>query len=222
MIKIPGYRRTKSFKVLLFKRTLLLLFLVSTQSGIMDGQNPSNPKNNTGIATNNIDSLQLTVLIRNMYSWASRNDSIYFAPVLIRDRVYTGIDWDAQQKALKLFEDSHFFSPEFIKNLRRIAVYQDSIMRFGREKWNEDQLPPYPEADSDPWCDCQDNTAFRKLKVITNLKVMGDIASFAWKADDDFTYEVKAVRVNKKWKISWLQGFDIGNYMITDSGSGLP
>ena len=167
------------------------------------------------------DSLQLLMLIRKVYSWAGLNSDIDFTPSIKRDTIFIGIDWTAQKKAIKQFKDSKLFDNEFINNLQRIAEYQDSVMRYGKEKWDARYIPCFPIADASPWCECQDDFAFTAAIGIIDLNIIKGKASFKWKVINNsnpylngFVYDVRAKKEKGIWKISYLKGFDFKNYIM--------
>jgi len=75
------------------------------------------------------------------------------------------------------------------------------------------ELPPYGN-DANPWCDCQDNPDkyWEKIKI-QNLIIKDNKATFNWTWGDGFKYKVKAVKENNVWKISFLQGFNIQEFI---------
>lgn len=162
------------------------------------------------------DALELENLIKKLYKWIETKSSQEdFEPLLVKntDSLYIGLDLKRHQKRLKEFENTHFFSEEFILNYDKIAVTINEKMKDKSLVYYVGELPPYGN-DANPWCDCQDNPDkyWEKIKI-QNLIIKDKKATFNWTWGDGFKYKVKAVKENNVWKISYLQGFNIQEFI---------
>ena len=162
------------------------------------------------------DALELENLIKKLYKWSETKSSQEdFEPLLVKntDSVYTGLDLKRHQKRLKELGNTHFFSEEFIRNYDKIAVTINEKMKDKSLVYYVGELPPYGN-DANTWCDCQDNPDkyWEKIKI-QNLIIKDNKATFNWTWGDGFKYKVKAVKENNVWKISYLQGFNIQEFI---------
>ena len=174
----------------------------------------SEPAENKADSRN--DALELENLIKKLYKWSETKSSQEdFEPLLVKntDSLYIGLDLKRHQKRLKEFENTHFFSEEFILNYDKIAVTINEKMKDKSLVYYVGELPPYGN-DANPWCDCQDNPDkyWEKIKI-QNLIIKDKKATFNWTWGDGFKYKVKAVKENNVWKISYLQGFNIQEFI---------
>lgn len=90
------------------------------------------------------------------------------------------------------------------------------------------EIPPFGfHTDADPWCDCQDvpydgEDAFRvaaNLVAVHIIELNNESGKMYWTwgslpkdVSPDWrtvTYKFKVIKEDGKWKISYLQGFDI-------------
>ena len=169
------------------------------------------------VKNENQDSIELTKLVRNLYEWHERKikEIDGFKPLKVNpsDTLYTGIDLDANEKAIDKLKQTGFFADVFLDNYRKIALRMDKELRNGTSLWPEGELPTFND-DVDAWCNCQDSPveAYWKIIKLTDLKVNQNEANFKWTWGDAFFYSVKAKKVNNNWKISYLQGFDMNYY----------
>jgi len=159
------------------------------------------------------DSTELTQLIRKVYAWkdTSFKAGAYFIPAKASpsDTAYTSMDSKKNDKQVNKVIVSGYFSEEFADNYRRIIHYMDTSLRNGSAVWMDGELPPF-NLDADIWCNCQDfpDDNYYDRMTISSLSIEGEKASFNWNIPEGHSYAVRAMKVNGKWTIEWLSGFD--------------
>ena len=215
--------------ILLFNLTFgLILFGCSfnkkpNASNQIDSTNKSNalvkPKSETINFSNNEDKDEIQALIRQMLRWADSISAIDLLPALSKDSICVGFDFDKQNLNLEKLRKTGFFADEFIDNYNNIIHTLDTKIKNKEfEKWNIYELPTFNFAnDASPWCSCQDNMPWDNVEV-EPIKLSIDKGELKWnwgKLDSsvdpswkDFSYMFRVVKVDNKWKISYLQGFD--------------
>ncbi|MBG8555556.1 hypothetical protein [Hymenobacter guriensis] len=167
---------------------------------------------------------QIKHLIRNVLNWADANKSINLLPVIsdTKDSVYVGFDLVKHKQNLTKLRQTTFFSKEFIENYNKIILTLDKELRSGKEKWLVGDMPTFDFAsDTDPWTLSQDVPYdepnpydFVEIKIINLDK--GEVdwkwgklesnSDIGWK---NFSYRFRVVKEENKWKIAYLQGFDL-------------
>jgi hypothetical protein len=197
---------------------LLLIFLISSCNGGSNNKKISFSRDSTQTSINN-DSVELTALIRKLYKWHEAelaDTNAYDFPTTKTDSFYIGIDWPAHQRRLVELKKTNFFSQEFLKTYNHIALQIDSFIKINKGKIDVFGIPDF-DSDGDDWCGCQDSPDdYWKTIVIKDLKVLNDSASFKW----DWTpsrgdlYSVKTKKIDKVWKVSWLQYFQPKDYLF--------
>ncbi|TWI98759.1 hypothetical protein JN11_02947 [Mucilaginibacter frigoritolerans] len=165
------------------------------------------------------DKEEIQTLIRNMLIWADSGKGIDLLPILSKDSICTGFDFDKEKQTLEKLKETGFFAEEFINNYDQIIQTLDKKIKNKEfEPWNVYELPPFVFAnDSSPWCSCQDNFPWGNVEVEV-IKLSGDKGELKWnwgKLDPrtdpswkDFGEPFKVVKEDGKWKISYLRGFD--------------
>jgi hypothetical protein len=161
----------------------------------------------------NIDSIELTKLIRQVYEWHNTKtlDDFPYKYDERQDSIFIGIDWAKYQENRQLFKQTNFFSNDFLKGHKEIAKTLDSSIRKADITWRNinDGIPMW-ETGADNWCGCQDYPEkYWKILTIDSLKIDKGNADFIWTWDKDIShsYKVKAKKENGKWKINSLDGF---------------
>lgn len=203
--------------------TLLTLLFVLTffgchhhiTSGTPAKANPKKMK----VSQSNKDKDEIQTLIRNMLKWADSKNGIDLLPVLSKDSICVGFDFDKEKQTLKKLKETGFFADEFINNYDHIIQTLDKKIKNGEfEKWNIYELPTFNFAnDVDPWCQCQDNLSWDKVRVnIVKLDAYKGVLNWNWGKPDpgtdpswgNFSYNFRVEKVNNKWEIAYLEGFD--------------
>jgi hypothetical protein len=167
----------------------------------------------------NNDKAEIQTLIRLMLKWADSKNEIELLPALSKDSICTGFDFDKLNQNIEKLRKTGYFANEFIDNYDQIIRTLDKKIKNNEfEKWNVYELPTFYFAnDASPWCDCQDNLPWDNVEVRV-IKLDTDKGELIWnwgKTDadtdqswKDFAYKFRVVKVDGKWKISYLQGFD--------------
>jgi len=163
------------------------------------------------------DSVKLTALIRKLYKWRQTDTLKHdgFKPLKrnANDTLYTSIDLDENQKAIEELKQTGLFASPFLNDYRRVAERMDKELRDGSSLWPEGELSTFGD-DSDEWCNCQDFPVddYWNIITLTKIKITGNEANFKWTWGGNYFYDVKAIKEDGNWKISYLQGFDMKAY----------
>lgn len=191
------------------------IYLLFACNQVEKSKTESNTNTNTEITDNNVKNDEnldeIQVLVRKMYEWLETKSSAKdFEPLLGNDRdLYKGIDLLKHEKRISELRTSGFFTDGFIDNYDKIGLKIEYKLRSNEMEWAIGELPPFGN-DANPWCNCQDNPDmyWQKLKII-QLEQQEGTANFAWTWGDNFEYKIKTEKVNGKWKIAFMQGFNI-------------
>ncbi len=191
----------------------VILVIISLFGCKESRENKTTQKNSTIINQSDVDSAELTTLIRNVYNWYENNEIEDFPYEYIegQDSIFVGIDWDKYQNNIKIFEKTNFFSVEFLNKHNKIAKNIDSSIRKADLKWrNRNDGISIWETGANDWCGCQDYPdKYWETLAIDSLVINKDIADFVWTWDrqKSHTYRVNAKKEKGKWKINSLNGF---------------
>ncbi len=165
------------------------------------------------------DKEEIQALIRQMLKWGDSESAGDLLPILSKDSICVGFDFNKLNQDIEKLRNTGFFADEFLDNYNEIIKTLDKKIKnneFG--KWNVYELPPFNfYNDVNPWCLCQDNLSWDNVAVEI-IKLSNDKGELKWnwgKLDSntdsswkDFSYTFRVVKVDNKWKISYLQGFD--------------
>lgn len=168
--------------------------------------------------TNDHDVSDIRNLMRGMLKWADTCKSIDLLPATAgKDSICTGFNFNTLDANVSKLRKTGFFSEQFIENYSHIIRTLDKkIKNHQFEPWNIGELPSFSFAnDASPWCFCQDNLSWDDVEVAP-VKLTKSDGDFRWnwgkpgiKAGwQDFSRKFSVVKVNDKWMISYLQGFD--------------
>lgn len=155
-------------------------------------------------------------LIKNLYKWhelVSTNQD--FIPILENksDTNYAGLDIDALILRLEELRETNYFSLVFIENYLEIGTTINRELRNKTLVWEVGGYPPFGNG-ANPWCNCQDIVKeYWEILSINNLEINAKSASFSWTWDGDFNYKAHAIKVDDQWQISYLEGFDLEDYI---------
>ncbi|EMY80108.1 hypothetical protein pgond44_13726 [Psychroflexus gondwanensis ACAM 44] len=81
--------------------------------------------------------------------------------------------------------------------------------------WLVGDMPPFNfVSDVNPWCSCQDNMDWKSVEIeqingneyIWKWGGLNQDTHQSWK---DYNYKFKVIKVESKWKVSYLDGFNI-------------
>ncbi|MES2627500.1 MAG: hypothetical protein V4616_00900, partial [Bacteroidota bacterium] len=108
---------------------------------------------------------------------------------------------------------TNLFSREFMENYQDIALQLDKELKQNPSKYLNEELPYYGR-DANVWCNCQDypSDIFERL-ALKSIKKEKDVASYYWESGEDLRYFVKTKRENGHWKIMYLEGLDLKEYI---------
>lgn len=178
------------------------------------------------------DKQEIQKLIRNVLVWAEDGKKVPdLLPFVIdrKDSTITGFDLTKLKGIDDSLKNTGFFSKEFINNYNQIIQVLDRRMKSKEIKpFSTGEIPPFGfHTDSDPWCDCQDvpydgEDAFSVAANLVDVHIIelnnesgkmywtwGSLpkdVSPDWRTD---TYKFNVIKEDGKWKISYLQGFDV-------------
>jgi len=174
------------------------------------------------------DKQEIQKLIRNLLVWAEDHKGVPdLLPFVInrQDSTVTGFDLGKLKGVDDSLKTTGFFSKEFINNYNQIIQVLDRKMKDKEiAPFSTGEIPPFGfDTDADPWCNCQEvpydsPNAYSLVDVhIVELNsesgklywTWGSLpkdVSAGWKT---ITYKFNVKKEDGKWKISYLQGFDI-------------
>ncbi len=218
-MKYPGLL-CLTFGLILFGCNADIKSTSSTKTDSGSKYSPSAKANTEPIKSDdNEDKDEIQSLIRQVLKWGDSKNSIDLLPALSKDSICIGFDLDKQNQNLEKLRKTGFFADEFIDNYNQIIQTLDKKIKNNQfEKWNVYELPTFNFAnDVNPWCLCQDNLSWDNVAIkVVNLNNDRGELKWTWgKLDSnidqswrDFSYTFRVIKVNDKWKISYLQGFD--------------
>jgi hypothetical protein len=174
------------------------------------------------------DKQEIQKLIRNLLIWAEDGKGVPdLLPFVInrQDSTVTGFDLSKLKGVDDSLKNTGFFSKEFINNYNQIIQVLDRRMKDKKiTPFSTGEIPPFGfHTDADPWCDCQDvpydhPNAYSLVDVhIIELNNESGKMYWTWGSlpkdvSPDWrtvTYKFNVIKEEGKWKISYLQGFDI-------------
>lgn len=200
-----------------FLITLLLgLFLLGCrQAGTKNSSSQSD-----AIVDSNGDKEQIGNLVKQVLKWHEKNGVLAgFEPIFEpNDSLVKGMNLTVLKPELKKLTESKLFDKEFVDNYENVVLTIDKKIKSKETQWIEGDMPPY--AGADPWCNCQDipyDNPWDKIEItFQNLDKDNATLTWTWGNSDwskDFNYKVKAKKTDGTWKISYLQGFDINEFV---------
>ncbi len=159
---------------------------------------------------------KVTSLIIDMMKWRDNEENFSgISPIFDYDSgLAVGMDHYVLENELKKLRQTDMFDDEFIENYKNYVLKIDSGIKSKRLIFSENDL--YPYAGENPWCMCQDipyedpwdKLSFRFINIDDNNTEL----TWTWGESDwssHFSYRVKATKKNSKWRISYLEGFDL-------------
>lgn len=162
----------------------------------------------------NSDSIELTTLVRNVYEWHEtkyRRNGFPFKFNTPADSIFTGVDWGEYAKDMEVFKTTNFFSKDFFTTHRTLALSVDSSIKQATIEWrNMNDGIPLWDTGADDWCDCQDYPDdYWKIITLNNFIYNNGAVTFywTWGNKNEKQYEMKAIKEDEKWRISYIQGF---------------
>ena len=159
------------------------------------------------------DNFELTALIRNLLKWHETDRFVDFDVISLDDSIYTGINWDVHRKRMLQLSENNFFTEGFLENYQNIAIHLDKELKENPQRYYVGELPPYGNG-ANEWCNCQDYVwNWENFLMIDDLKIDTNSANFKWTWDKEHYYFVRAQKENNSWLISYLERFDIKNFI---------
>lgn len=166
------------------------------------------------------DKIEVQNLIREVLSWTDSDNSIDLLPVSagVNDSIYTGFDQDKLKQNITKLTNSNLFSKEFIENYNLIISTLDQRLKnndFEYGPWYVGDLPPFNFSSGlSPWCQCQD---IMDLNLVEVEQIKGNDFQWKWgglseethQSWKNFRYKFRVIQEDSKWKISYLEGFNI-------------
>jgi hypothetical protein len=162
----------------------------------------------------NTDDIDITALMKKVLKWQESNSAGDFEVITENpdDEIYSGINWTAHEKRMKLLSSMKFFTKGFLDNYHKIALQIDKDLKENPEKYYVGEMPPFGGG-ANPWCNCQDTPEDVTDIQIVDLKVDENLATFKWKWNEwEDLYSVRAKKEGDIWKISYLEGFEIKKF----------
>lgn len=158
---------------------------------------------------------QLQHLVRELYEWfETQNPTGDFYPVSDEDsHHYIGLDLQKHNNKLNELRQTNFFANEFLNDYNQITLTIHEKLNNKELEWLVGDLPPFGNGAS-LWCNCQDTpNNYWQIITIDEISFENNISTFTWSWGDDFNYEAKAVWENDGWKILYLEGFDVNEFI---------
>ncbi|WP_294819926.1 hypothetical protein [uncultured Flavobacterium sp.] len=161
------------------------------------------------------DRNEIDKLVKGTYKWLDTVKTPGAFRPFVKDSMIVGYDRIAQNLHMVQLDKSGYFATEFIDNIARIFNEQDELLRSGKAKWLEGDMPPFGYPDVNAWCGCQDSPTddYDTMNVVIE-KMTSGTAELYWnwtgfgKDWENEHYHIKTVKVNGKWKIAWMEGWD--------------
>ncbi len=165
-------------------------------------------------------------LIQDVYTWHDNNNPTSIGMISdLRDSMYIGYNLSELDLATKDLVESDFFTDEFIENYASIHLAVDKKLKKKEIEWLVGELPNFG-SDAEPWCNCQDTpfdlpNPWSKIEIET-LYLGDKKGNFYWKWGGlrtntapgwySFKYHFRVEKIGKKWKISYLEGFNLEDF----------
>jgi hypothetical protein len=178
------------------------------------------------------DKQEIQKLMRNLLVWAEGGKEVPdLLPFVLnrQDSTVTGFDLGKLKGVDDSLKNTGFFSREFINNYNHIIQLLDKRMKDKEiAPFSTGEIPPFGfHTDADPWCDCQDvpyggENAFivaANLVEVHIIELNNESGKMYWTwgslpkdVSPDWktvSYKFNVEKEGGKWKVSYLQGFDI-------------
>ncbi len=199
---------------------LIILLLGLCLLGCGQSGNKNNSSQSDTVVDSGRDKKQIENLVKQVLKWHEENGVIPgFEPIFHpEDSLAIGMDLDKLKPVLKRFTDSKLFDKEFVDNYESIVLKIDKQFKSKEIQWFNGDMPPY--AGANPWCNCQDvpyNNPWDKIEI-TFQSIDKEAATLTWTWGNSdlskgFNYKVKAKKTDGIWKVSYLEGFDINEFV---------
>ena len=201
------------------KKTILKYFtvlFVMTNSLSSSNDSKINKINNKELkqTENKKDSIELSTLVKNVYKFhLEKNiDDFPYKYENTLDTIFTGINWDSYKENITVLKKTNYFTNKFLFSHQNIANNIDTSIKKADIKWRNinDGIPLWSTG-ADDWCGCQDYPDdYWKLIILDSLEINTNSASFYWTWDREHShkYKMTAKKVENKWFIDSMEGFN--------------
>ncbi len=156
-------------------------------------------------------------LLKAVYQWhAKKQDSLIDFDVIVKDSFQTGLNYETFNRKVSALKQTNYFSTSFLDNYGKIAHYIDNKLTNANPKYLN-EINFYSQ-EADPWTNFQDDFPdfWDKLKI-TDYKSTKDTASLKWTVQLNHWISVEHIvgfsKEAGKWRVAYLNGFDIVNYI---------
>lgn len=125
-----------------------------------------------------------------------------------------GLKFDVLSKSIRKLIETQQFSQGFIRNLSRVGFVVDSIIK--KDKTLVYGMINFAFEDYNIWYGGNMGEPDWKYFKVVNFNREGNLISFDWSVRDfgDLNrFSVQFLKELGKWKLHYLQGFDINNYL---------
>lgn len=162
------------------------------------------------------DSAEVVKLLKEIYRWHDKDqaNSIDFS-IIVQDSLQVGVNYDSLGRRLNVLKQTDYFSSAFVDNYKKLADQVNNKLTKANPKLLNEINFGFQEAD--PWTGFQDDAPeYWNKFTITDYSATADSASLKWKIQiADWTSEPYAVKFsfeNGKWRVAYLEGFDLKHY----------
>lgn len=174
---------------------------------------------NTGNSTNRLqsgDSVEVINLLKDIYCWHDKYQySLTDFPIIIKDSFQVGLNYDSLNRTISAIKQTNYFSSSFLDNYKKLADFVNNKLIDAHPQYlNEIN---FDFQDADPWTGFQDaDPDYWNTFKIADYKSTVDSASLKWLIQNkDWSspgYSVRFSKENGKWKVCYLEGFDLKRY----------
>jgi hypothetical protein len=162
------------------------------------------------------DSVAVISLLQEVFKWHDKNQrNLPDFDIIVQDSFQTGLNFESFNKTFEAIKNTNFFSTSFLDNYKKIGAYINQKLTNAHPRYQNEINFPCQDADS--WTGFQDDAPnfWNDLKI-TDYQAYPDSASIRWWIKmNDWSSEkrpVKFVKEDGKWKLSYLEGFDMDKY----------
>jgi len=194
------------------KSFFLFLFVAALTVSCNHGNSVHNPQPG--------DSAEVITLMKDVYRWHDKNQgSLTDFLVIVKDSFQVGLDYDTLTRTMDVLKQTNYFSSTFLSNYKKLADLVNHKLISANPKYlNEIN---FDFQDADPWTNFQDSEpGYWDTFKITDYKSTADSASLKWLIQTNNwsseAYSVGFSKENGKWKVSYLEGFDLKKYNKDD------
>lgn len=162
------------------------------------------------------DSLEIVSLLKDVYKWHDQNQKeLPDFDVVSKDSFQVGLNYNSFNKTFDAIKKTNYFSAAFLNNYKRLGDCINKKLANANPKYLNEINFPYQESDS--WTYFQDDAPeFWNKFTINDFKLTSDTASLKWQIHGEGwssdKYPVKFVKADGKWKVSYMEGFDVNKY----------